>query len=212
MSPQTMNPPYVPIFFRFFHTTVHAFPLPQFLFCFNGSDFLLVLAGVVLAWGKRIRSRAYGMKRTTKLSLGDRFAMVSLWFIFPLRLLAESFTHAVYGGGDFLTGTVGNFLGSFLPASALFYPAWWAYSLSLGIFFVALPFSRYMHIPTEVVLIFSRHFGLKEKKEHTPLTDVEVQFLFPLRNLHRHLPAFLCRWHQACSVSLSAEGHTVSAH
>ncbi len=173
-EPQTLNPPYVPIFFRFFNTTVHPFPFHNFFSVLMDLILLLVLAGVVLAWGKRIRSRAYGMRRTTKLSLGDKFAMVSLWFVFPLRLLAESFTHAVYGGGEFLTGTVGNLLGSFLPASALFYPAWWAYSLSLGVFFLALPFSRYMHIPTEVVLILSRHFGLKEKKEHTPLTDVEV--------------------------------------
>jgi Fe-S oxidoreductase len=173
-DPTAMNPPYVPIFFKFFNTTVHAFPLHKFFSVFMDLLLLMVLTGVMLAWGKRIRSRAYGMKRTTKLSLGDKLAMTSLWFIFPLRLLAESFTHAVYGSGDFLTGTVGNSLGSFLPASSLFYPAWWAYSLALGIFFIALPFSRYMHIPTEVVLIFSRHFGLKEKKEHSPITDVEV--------------------------------------
>ncbi len=170
----SLNPPYVPIFFKFFNTTVHAFPLHRFFSFLMDLLLLLVLTGVILAWGKRIRSRAYGMKRTTKLSVGDKFAMFSLWFIFPLRLLAESLTHAVCGGGDFLTGTTGNLLAAFLPASMLYYPAWWAYSLSLGIFFAALPFSRYMHIPTEVVLILSRHFGLKEKKEHTPLTDVEV--------------------------------------
>jgi Fe-S oxidoreductase len=56
----------------------------------------------------------------------------------------------------------------------MIYPAWWAYSISLGVFFVALPFSRYMHIPTEVVLIFSRHFGLVETTERTSLTEVEI--------------------------------------
>jgi Fe-S oxidoreductase len=174
-EPAAMNPLYVPIFFKFFNTTLHGFPLHRFFTVFMDMLLLLVLGGVILAWGKRIVSSAYGMKRTTRLSLGDRMAMYSLWFIFPMRLLAESFTHAVYGGGEFLTGTVGNFLGSFLPASVLFYPAWWGYSLCLGTFFVALPFSRYMHIPTEVVLIFSRHFGLKEKKEHSPITDVEIR-------------------------------------
>jgi Fe-S oxidoreductase len=174
-DPTAMNPVYVPIFFKFFNITLHPFPLDRFFSVFMDLLLLMVLTGVILALGKRVVSRAYGMKRTTRLSLGDRMAMLSLWFIFPLRLLAESFTHALYGGGEFLTGTVGNFLGSFLPASALFYPAWWGYSVTLGIFFVALPFSRYMHIPTEVVLIFARHFGLKEKKEHTPVTDVEVR-------------------------------------
>ena len=174
-EPTAMNPPYVPIFFKFFNTTVHSFPLHRFFSVLMDVLLLTVLTGVLLALGKRIVSKAYGMKRTTRLSPGDRMAMYSLWFIFPLRLLAESFTHAVYGGGEFLTGTVGNFLGSFLPASSLFHPAWWAYSVSLGVFFVALPFSRYMHIPTEVVLIFSRHFGLEEKRKHTPITDVEVR-------------------------------------
>jgi NAD-dependent dihydropyrimidine dehydrogenase PreA subunit len=94
--------------------------------------------------------------------------------IFPFRLFAESFTAAVSGGGDFLTGSFGSFLGSFLPASALYHPAWWAYSASLGVFFIALPFSRYMHIPTEVVLIFARHYGLAETTKRTSLTEVEI--------------------------------------
>ena len=173
-EPTALNLPYVPIFFKFFNTSINPFPFHRLFSVLMDLLLLVVLAGVILAWCKRIVSRAYGMKRTTRLSTGDKLAMTSLWFIFPLRLLAESLTHSVYGSGDFLTGTVGNFLGWFLPAASLFYPAWWAYSLSLGTFFVALPFSRYMHIPTEVVLIFSRHFGLKEKREYTPITDVEV--------------------------------------
>jgi hypothetical protein len=69
---------------------------------------------------------------------------MSLWLIFPLRLLAESFTTAIYGGGAFLTSATGNFLGSFLP------PLSWHIQL-VGIFniswrfFHSLPFSRYMH-------------------------------------------------------------------
>jgi Fe-S oxidoreductase len=173
-EPVAANPPYVPIFFKFFHANPGTFPLHR-VFSFAMDLLLLfVLAGVILALAKRIYSRAYGMKRTTRLMPADRFAMISLWFIFPLRLLAESFTAATYGGGDFLTGTVGNLIGGILPAPDLYYPAWWAYSLSLGVFFIALPFSRYMHIPTEVVLIFSRHFGLAEKSEKTPFTEIEI--------------------------------------
>ncbi|NQV02377.1 MAG: (Fe-S)-binding protein, partial [Bacteroidia bacterium] len=51
---------------------------------------------------------------------------------------------------------------------------WWIYSLSLGIFFVTLPFSRYWHIPTEVLLIFLRHFGITPKKVSTSFTEVEI--------------------------------------
>jgi Fe-S oxidoreductase len=173
-QPSELNPPFVPIFFRFFNPNPHIFPMHR-TFSFV-MDFLLlmVLTGVILALGKRIFSKAYGMKRTTKLLLGDRVALTSLWLIFPLRLFAESFTSSVFGGGDFLTSSVGNFLGWFLPAEYLYYPAWWAYSLSLGVFFIALPFSRYMHIPTEVVLIFSRHFGLSEKNKRTSFTEIEI--------------------------------------
>jgi Fe-S oxidoreductase len=99
---------------------------------------------------------------------------MSLWLIFPLRLLAESLTSSVSGGGDFLTANVGNLLGSILPADKIVYPAWWAYSLSLGVFFTALPFSRYMHIPTEIVLILSRHFGLHENGHRSSFTEIEI--------------------------------------
>ncbi|HLO59974.1 MAG TPA: (Fe-S)-binding protein [Bacteroidales bacterium] len=172
-EPSAMNPPYVPIFFKFFNSNPGVFPLHSVFSFVMDLLLLLVLAGVTLAFAKRIYSRAYGMKRTTKLQPGDRIALTALWCIFPLRLLAESLTSAVFHGGDFLTGTVGNLL-SFLPADKLYYPAWWAYSLSLGAFFVCLPFSRYMHIPTEVVLIFSRHFGLTEGIRRTPVTEIEI--------------------------------------
>jgi Fe-S oxidoreductase len=173
-QPTGMNPPYIPIFFKFFHANPGVFPLHSMFSFVMDMLLLLVLAGVILAFAKRVYSKAYGMKRTTKLMPGDKFALMALWLIFPLRLLAESFTSAVYGGGDFLTGSFGSLLGTLLPASDLYYPAWWAYSVSLGVFFSALPFSRYMHIPTEVVLIFSRHFGLTETTERTSFTDIEI--------------------------------------
>jgi Fe-S oxidoreductase len=173
-EPLGTNPPYVAIFFKFFAANPGVFPLHKIFSFTMDLLLLLVLAGVILAFVKRIYSGAYGMKRTTRLMPGDKFALFALWFIFPLRLFAESFTSAVYGGGDFLTGSFGEWLDSFLPAAALYYPSWWAYSLSLGVFFVALPFSRYMHIPTEVVLIFSRHFGLSESKHKTSFTEIEI--------------------------------------
>jgi hypothetical protein len=58
-EPTAMNPPYVPIFFKFFNANPGAFPLHR-LFSFL-MDFLLlfVLAGVALAFLKRIYSKAY---------------------------------------------------------------------------------------------------------------------------------------------------------
>jgi Fe-S oxidoreductase len=173
-QPTEINPPYIPIFFKFFHANPGFFPLQRIFSFLMDLLLLMVLSGVVLALIKRLNSKAYGMKRTTKLMMGDRFALTSLWLIFPLRLLAESFNAAVYGGGDFLTGSLGNLFHDFLPAAVFCYFAWWAYSLSLGIFFAALPFSRYMHIPTEVVLILSRHFGLSESDKRSSFTEIEI--------------------------------------
>ncbi len=199
-QPEGMNPPYIPIFFRFFHTNPGAFPMHRIFSFVMDMLLLLVLSGVMLALAKRIYSRAYGMKKTTRLLPGDRFALISLWLIFPLRLLAESFTSEALGGGDFLTASTGNFLGHFLPAGILYYPAWWAYSISLGVFFAALPFSRYMHIPTEVVLIFSRHFGLSETNVRTSFTEVEI---------HSCSRCGICL--DACQLSFAAGINTVQS-
>lgn len=169
-----MSPPYVPIFFRFFNPNTEGFQYGGFFSFVMDLLLFIVLTGVALAWTKRMYSRLMGMKKTTVLKLGDRMAMASLWFIFPLRFLAESFTSANAGGGNFLTATSGHFFGSFLPTQVLAYPAWWAYSISLGVFFVSVPYSRYMHIPTEVLLIFLRKYGVSEKKELTSFTRVEV--------------------------------------
>ena len=169
-----ISPPYVPIFFRFFNPNPQSFVYERFLAFVMDLILLMVLSGVSLAWTKRMYSRMMGMKKTTVLKLGDRMALASLWFIFPLRFLAESFTSANAGGGHFLTANAGAFFGSFLPTQLLAYPAWWAYSCSLGLFFVSVPFSRYMHIPTEILLIFLRKYGVTEKNEFTTFTNVEV--------------------------------------
>lgn len=124
---------------------------------------LFVLSGVTLAFGKRIYSQAMGMHRTTRHVLGDRIALSVLWLIFPARLLAESITCALHGGGGFLTGTIGEWMAHHvnpIVLQTLYEPLWWAYSICLGLFFIVLPFSRYMHIFTEIPLIFLRRYKL----------------------------------------------------
>lgn len=143
-------------------------------------DFLLavVLSGVLMAWFKRLRSRSLGMRRTTKHIVGDKVALSFLWFIFPLRLVAESITSALYGGGSFLTGSCGALLDRVFGDTLLAYayePAWWCYSIALGGFFVAMPFSRYMHIFTEIPLIFLRNAGLKVASREKSYDNFEVQ-------------------------------------
>ena len=139
---------------------------------------LVVLIGVGLALFKRVRSSVMGMRRTTKHVLFDRVALSALWFIFPARLVAESLTVAVRGGGGFLTRTLGTYLAKHLPydvVETLYPQSWWFYSVVLGIFFVALPFSRYMHIFTEIPLIFLRRWSLSPTKERKSYDNFEVE-------------------------------------
>ena len=173
-----MVPPQGHVFFKYFavqngiteHKAVWDFVM----------DFLLamVLSGVLLAWFKRLRSKSLGMRRTTKHIVGDKVALSFLWFIFPLRLIAESVTSALYGGGSFLTGSCGALLDRVFGDTLLAYayePAWWCYSIALGGFFVAMPFSRYMHIFTEIPLIFLRNAGLKVGSREKSYDNFEVQ-------------------------------------
>ena len=141
-----LNPPYKAIFFKFF---IRARQKRHRLLCFD-MDFLLasILSGLLLAVIKRFSSRVVGMKKTTRLKTLDKVALTSLWLIFPSRLLAESFTSAAYDTGSFLTGSLGSVFASFLPVNELAYPFWWLYSISLGTFFILLPLTTYMHIPT----------------------------------------------------------------
>ena len=139
---------------------------------------LFVLSGVALAWYKRLRSKALGLRRTTKHILFDRVALSALWFIFPARLVAESLTAAIYGGEGFLTGSIGSALSGAVSQdilATLYEPAWWFYSAMLGLFFVAMPFSRYMHILTEIPLIFLRHWHLHPTIERKSYDNFEVE-------------------------------------
>lgn len=151
---------YYPIFFRFFVAETNETLGGGFFFFLMDFFLLVVLSGIALAMFKRIRSRALGMRRTTKLSFMDHIGLYALWSIFPLRLLAEGFTAGI-SGGSFLTASINKILPAFLSDPANILPTWWAYSIALGVFFFVMPFTRYMHIPTEVMMILFRNAGLK---------------------------------------------------
>ncbi|MDE5707681.1 MAG: (Fe-S)-binding protein, partial [Alistipes sp.] len=128
--------------------------------------------------GKRLFSRAMGMRRTTRHVLGDRVALSALWFVFPARLAAESVTCALFGGGGFLTGSLGEWIAAHadpLVLPVLFNASWWFYSIVLGVFFVALPFSRYMHIFTEIPLIFLRRYKLRSTEKESSYDRFQIE-------------------------------------
>lgn len=169
-----LNPPYFAIFFRYFHPAQETFPYSEIFAFLMDLILLFILSGLFLAWLKRIYSRALGMKHTTRHRPFDILILNTLWLIFPLRFLAESFTSGVRGGGSFLTHTSGDLFGHFLPIEQLAYPAWWAYSSALGLFFLLLPFSRYMHIPTEIVYIFLKNWGLRQGHAFTAFSQFQL--------------------------------------
>jgi Fe-S oxidoreductase len=169
-----LNPPHKAIFFRFYHPEPAGSAFEQGFVFFMDLVLAFILSGLLIAIAKRFRTRVVGMKRRTRHTTIDRIALVSLWTIFPARLLAESFTCAVHESGSFLTGNLGTLLGSLLPAEQLAYPFWWLYSLALGTFFVLLPRTRYMHIPTELFLIFMRNSGIRTGDRSGTFSDVEI--------------------------------------
>lgn len=166
---------FYPIFYRFFvwinpgHVSLRGW----FFFFLMDFFLLYVLTGVGMAIFKRFRSIVLGMRHTTKPSLADRIALYSLWLIFPLRLLAESFT-ADLSGGSFLTIPVNHLWHLIFGDKLFFMPVWWAYSICLGLFFAAMPFSRYMHIPTEVLWILLRNAGLKPSHPRKGVAEAEI--------------------------------------
>lgn len=167
-------PPYLPVFFRYYNYDKDQLPMAS-AFGFTMDLLLLfVLTGVGLAFYKRFGSRSFGMKKTTNLKSGDKMALMALWFIFPLRWLAESVSAGLYHNGSFFTQPGGNLMASFLPLQHFLFPAWFLYSLSLGLFFIALPNSRYMHIPAEVLFIFLRNYGIRLKKRCNTYSLVQV--------------------------------------
>lgn len=170
----TGSPLYVHIFFKYFHPTPAVDSVT--LFFTHVMDFLLlfVLSGVALAWYKRLRKGSMGMRRRSRHTWGDRLALTTLWFIFPVRLLAESVTSGIYESGGFLTGTIGHFLTRIPFLADLEMPLWWLYSIVLCLFFIAMPFSRYMHIFTEIPHIFLKNWGVRPSYKTTKGDNFQV--------------------------------------
>ena len=164
------HPIYVHIFYKFFNPVTEGIVSHFFSFLM---DFLLlyVLIGVALAWGKRFKKNSMGIKRRTKHSLGDRLALTALWMIFPIRLLAESVTSGLHDSGSFLTGSLGRLFVQIPYIEYAELPLWWVYSIVLFFFFIALPFSRYMHIFTEIPHIFLKRWGIQVSKTEIKKAD-----------------------------------------
>ncbi|MBA4410255.1 MAG: (Fe-S)-binding protein [Bacteroidota bacterium] len=162
---QTLSvPAYKAIFMRYFVSGPSTTLSGKILAASMDLLLLFVLSGVALACYKRVNSHLFGLKKTTRLKMGDHIALSALWLIFPLRFLAESISAGIHHNGSLISQPTGRLLASILPVQSLEMPLWWAYSGALGLFFLALPVSRYMHIPVEVVLIFLRNYGIKVQK------------------------------------------------
>lgn len=172
------HPFYAAIFFNYFEPREPRItPFGQSALFAHLMDGLLlyVLSGLGLAMFKKVWSRPMGMRRTTRHNLTDRAAKAALWCIFPLRLLAEAATSARFGGGGFLVAAAARPITALGLASPFFeYQAWLLYSLALGVFFCLMPFSRYMHIFTEPLLILFRRMGLREEERPTGYTRYEL--------------------------------------
>ena len=164
---------YYPIFFNYFVAENEYTLRGAVLFFLMDFFLLLILIGIALAIIKRVRSRLFGMRRTTKPTLLDRVGLYSLWLIFPLRLIAESFT-AHISGGSFLTIPMNMMFKAFLGDQMNMLPTWWAYSICLCIFMCVLPFTRYMHIPAEMLLIPFRNAGLTIKHARRGFAKAQV--------------------------------------
>ena len=169
-----LNPPSHAIFFRWFNPEHGAEGLAKLYGFWMDMILAFILSGLLLAILKRFIPGMMGMKKTTRHKWTDRIALISLWLIFPSRLLAESFTSGAHGSGSFLTGSLGTVLASFLPAGEIAPYFWWLYSLSLGTFFFLLPVSRYFHIPVELLLIFMRNSGITTGDRHSSYTEVQT--------------------------------------
>ena len=140
-TPQRVHQIWYPIFFRYFVAMTDSTMKGSFFFFLMDFFLLIILSGIILAIIKRVHSRLFGMRRTTRASITDLIGLYSLWCIFPLRLLAEGFT-ADISGGSFLTKSLNVVLHSFLSDQMNMLPTWWAYSIALGVFMCMIPFSR----------------------------------------------------------------------
>lgn len=151
---------YLTIFFRYF--SLEELTLKAQILSFLMDFFLLmIISGIFIAVVKKKKPKQVGLKRVTKFGIREDLVRIALWTIFPLRFLAES-SMAGFAGGSFLTKYLGFellFGGNYNETLSLIF--WWLYSIDLAIFMFVLPFTRYMHIPAEALLILLRNAGLK---------------------------------------------------
>lgn len=172
--PERIHMFYYPIFFNYFVAEGPDMTIQGSLLMFLMDFFLLiVLSGIVLAMIKRVHSRFFGMRHTARPSLLNQIGLYALWAIFPLRLLAESFT-AHISGGSFLTIPANWIFRQFLGNDLNMLPTWWAYSIALCVFMCVLPFTRYMHIPAEMMLIPMRNAGIKIRDSRKGFAKLQV--------------------------------------
>lgn len=164
---------YHAIFFNFFVEETAPSTVGYVLAFLMDFFLLLVLVGIGLAMVKRVASLLFGMRRTTRPSLLDRVGLYALWSIFPLRLLCEGFVAHV-SGGSFLTLPLNWVFRQFLSNPDNMVLTWWGYSLALCVFMVVLPFTRYMHIPAEMLLIPVRNAGIKISHPRKGFAKLEV--------------------------------------
>ena len=172
-APGHLSKFYYPIFFNFFVAKSEETIGGAVLFFLMDFFLLVVLSGITLAIIKRVRSLWFGMRRTTRPSVLDMVGMYSLWAIFPLRLLAEGFT-AHISGGSFLIIPLNWIVRGFLGNEINMVPTWWAYSIALSVFMFVLPFTRYMHIPAEMLLIPLRNAGLCIRHPRKGFAKIQV--------------------------------------
>lgn len=175
-TPHHLNLPWYPIFFRYFMMQTETTLQGSFFFFMMDLSLLYVLSGVCLAIYKRFRRKRFGMKRTTKLRWNDQIAVYALWCVFPLRFLAESF-YSEISGGSFLTEGIGSmfhWFSNFTENEIYVRPVWWAYSISLCIFFFMLPWSRFTHILAEPLFILMRNAGIREEHRNSGYGKAEI--------------------------------------
>ena len=135
---------------------------------------LMIISGIGIAVLKKKKPKNVGLKRVTKFGIREDLVRIALWTIFPLRFLAEA-SIAGITGGSFLTEFIGNkliFGGNYNETLSLV--LWWAYSIDLAIFMFVLPFTRYMHIPAEALLILLRNAGLKTTEPRKGYAVAEI--------------------------------------
>lgn len=204
-------PLYVDIFFSYY---VHPIFERNFNFSLiKDALLLLILIGIGLALFKRIRSRAMGMRRTTKHVLGDRIALTALWFIFPARLLAESFTSGVLwkfggigwalgdqvhiippgiGGGSFLTNTTGELLANTLPNSLLIHGrtsdvvVLFHFARRLFLRVAVLALHAHLYRNSADIPAQCRYPQRRSREKLRPFPDRSV---LTVRDMHRSVPA-----------------------